>query len=65
MSTFFYNATGRIPLGIAVTVEVLGPLALSVVAAHNKAAWLWVLLAFAGVAALGFSAQTGGRITTR
>ena len=26
MSTFCYNATGRIPLGTAVTVEVLGPL---------------------------------------
>ena len=70
MSTFFYNATRRIPLGIAVTVEVLGPLVLSVAAGHSKAAWIRALLAFAGVAAGALRAihranQPGRRVVRR
>ncbi len=53
MNTVFYEAIGRIPLGTAVTLEVLGPLALSVVAARRASAWLWAGLALAGVALLG------------
>ncbi len=53
MNTVFYAAIGRIPLGTAVTLEVLGPLALSVVAARRASAWLWAGLALAGVALLG------------
>lgn len=56
MSVCFYNATGRIPLGIAVTIEVLGPLVLSIVTATRRIAWLWAGLAFIGVAVLGMSA---------
>ena len=41
------------PLGVTVTIEVLGPLVLSLVAARRAAAWLWAVLAFAGVVALG------------
>jgi len=54
MNTMFYEAIDRIPLGPAVTLEVLGPLVLSVVASHRAASWLWALLAFAGVALLGW-----------
>jgi inner membrane transporter RhtA len=53
MNTCFYFALARIPLGVAVTVEVLGPLILSVAVSARRAAWLWALLAFAGVALLG------------
>src|SRR5690242_10071288 len=53
MNTVFYEAIERIPLGTAVTLEVLGPLTLSVVAARRASAWLWALLALAGVALLG------------
>ncbi len=53
MNTVFYEAIGRIPLGTAVTLEVLGPLTLSVVAARRRTAWLWAGLALAGVALLG------------
>ncbi len=53
MNTVFYEAIGRIPLGTAVTLEVLGPLTLSVVAARRRSAWLWAGLALAGVALLG------------
>lgn len=53
MNTCFYLALTRIPLGVAVTIEVLGPLVLSVVVGTRRIAWLWALLAFAGVALLG------------
>ncbi|GLY93029.1 EamA family transporter [Actinoplanes sp. NBRC 103695] len=53
MNTVFYEAIERIPLGPAVTVEVLGPLTLSVVAARRRSAWLWAGLALAGVLLLG------------
>ncbi|HIV58476.1 MAG TPA: EamA family transporter [Candidatus Stackebrandtia faecavium] len=53
MNILIYQAIARMPLGAAVTLEVLGPLALSVIAARNAKAWLWAGLAFAGVALLG------------
>ncbi|MFE9690291.1 DMT family transporter [Micromonospora sp. NPDC005806] len=53
MNSIFYQAIERIPLGPAVTLEVLGPLALSVVTARRLAAWGWAALALAGVALLG------------
>ncbi|MFI5835589.1 EamA family transporter [Micromonospora sp. NPDC051300] len=53
MNSIFYQAIERIPLGPAVTLEVLGPLALSVVGARRAAAWCWAGLALAGVALLG------------
>ena len=62
MNTCFYLAIDRIPLGVAVTIEVLGPLILSVVVSARRTAWLWALLAFAGVALLGLSQQRLGGI---
>jgi inner membrane transporter RhtA len=53
MNTIFYSAIDRIPLGLAVTLEVLGPLTLSVITAGRRSAWLWALLAAAGVGLLG------------
>lgn len=53
MNSIFYQAIGRIPLGPAVTLEVLGPLALSVFTARRWVAWCWAGLALAGVALLG------------
>ena len=44
----FYNSLTRIPLGVAVTIEVLGPLALSVIVSSRRSAWLRALLALAG-----------------
>ncbi|MFG2052630.1 DMT family transporter [Micromonospora sp. NPDC048930] len=55
MNSIFYQAIERIPLGPAVTLEVLGPLVLSVVTARRLAAWCWAALALAGVALLGQS----------
>ncbi|GLW90632.1 membrane protein [Actinokineospora globicatena] len=53
MNMLFYQSIARIPLGAAVTLEVLGPLVLSVVTARQAASWLWAGLALAGVALLG------------
>jgi inner membrane transporter RhtA len=53
MNSLFYEAIARLPLGTAVTIEVLGPLALSVVLSRRAKALLWAALAFIGVALLG------------
>ncbi|MEH0937795.1 EamA family transporter [Micromonospora psammae] len=53
MNSVFYQAIERIPLGPAVTLEVLGPLTLSVLGARRWTAWCWAALALAGVALLG------------
>ncbi|UJP09689.1 EamA family transporter [Microbacterium sp. KUDC0406] len=53
MNGLFYLALRVLPLGITVTIEVLGPLALSVVTAKARSAWTWAALALAGVLALG------------
>lgn len=53
MNSLFYLALERLPLGVTVTIEVLGPLVLSIVAARRASAWVWAAVAFAGVLALG------------
>nr|WP_229379428.1 EamA family transporter [Streptomyces sp. VRA16 Mangrove soil] len=53
MNLLFYQAAARIPLGLAVTFEVLGPLTLSVVASRRAVNLLWAGLALAGVFLLG------------
>ncbi|MBT2413930.1 EamA family transporter [Streptomyces sp. ISL-12] len=53
MNGLFYQAVARIPLGPAVTLEVLGPLALSVLASRRAVNLLWAGLALAGVFLLG------------
>jgi len=53
MNILFYQAIDRIPLGAAVTLEVLGPLLLSAVASRRAAGLLWAALALAGVFLLG------------
>ncbi|MFD4897409.1 DMT family transporter [Streptomyces sp. NPDC058411] len=52
MNTLFYQAVDRIPLGAAVTLEVLGPLVLSVVASRRLVNLLWAVLALGGVVLL-------------
>ncbi|MFE7100317.1 EamA family transporter [Streptomyces erythrochromogenes] len=58
MNGLFYQAIDRIPLGPAVTLEVLGPLALSVVVSRRLVNFLWAGLALGGVALL--SGHGGG-----
>lgn len=59
MNALFYAAIARIPLGIAVTVEFLGPLALAAALSRRVRDLGWVLLALAGVVALGWAGSSG------
>ena len=52
MNGLFYLALERLHLGVTVTIEVLGPLLLSVIVARRPVAWLWAALAFGGVVLL-------------
>ncbi|MDX6583876.1 MAG: inner rane transporter RhtA [Solirubrobacterales bacterium] len=49
MNTSFYAALDRIPLGIAVTLEFVGPLGIAFAATRNRADLLWAGLAAAGI----------------
>ncbi|WP_034213975.1 EamA family transporter [Actinoplanes subtropicus] len=64
MNLIFYLSLRTVPLGIAVTVEFLGPLLLALVQTRRVLDVLWALLAAAGVAMLGMagggSAPIGG-----
>lgn len=55
MNVTFYLAIERIPIGMAVTLEFLGPLGVSVALSRRPRDLLWVGLAAVGVALLGFS----------
>jgi inner membrane transporter RhtA len=59
MNAFFYESLLSVPLGAAVTIELLGPLILSVVASRRPSAWLWAALALAGVVLLGWTGIEG------
>ncbi len=53
MNACFYQAIDRIPLGLATTVEFLGPLAVAVLGSRRGLDFVWVALAGVGVALLG------------
>ncbi len=53
VNSLFYEAIDRVPLGVAVTVEFLGPLAVAVAGSRRRLDFVWILLAGSGVALLG------------
>lgn len=66
MNMMIYLAIDRIPIGIAVTIELLGPLAVAAAGSRRLIDGLWVVLAVGGVVLLGFepgrSVSTAGLI---
>lgn len=52
MNAAFYAAIARIPLGIAVTLEFVGPLTVSVFASRKRRDFVWAALAAVGVVLL-------------
>jgi inner membrane transporter RhtA len=53
MNWAIYQSFARIPLGVAVTIEFIGPLVLAAVGSHRARDLVWVALAAAGVILLG------------
>lgn len=53
MNTFFYLGIDRVDLGIAVTIEFIGPITVAAVATRSRRNALALLFAIAGVAILG------------
>jgi inner membrane transporter RhtA len=61
MNFSIYQSFARIPLGIAVTIEFLGPLAVAVASSRRPLDLAWVVLAGGGVLLL---TQGGGKLTS-
>jgi inner membrane transporter RhtA len=61
MNFSIYQSFARIPLGVAVTIEFLGPLAVAVASSHRLLDGVWVVLAAGGVLLLtqGGAGQAG------
>ena len=58
MNTAFYMALDRIPLGIAVTLEFVGPLGVAFASSHRRLDLVWATLAAGGIVLL--SPMPGG-----
>jgi inner membrane transporter RhtA len=60
MNVVFYLALSRIPLGLAVTVEFIGPLGVAVFGSRRAVDVAWVALAAAGIALIAPWGAGGG-----
>ncbi len=60
MNLSFYEALHRLPLGVAVTIEFTGPLALAVAGSRRALDLVWALLAFSGVVLLALRGGGSG-----
>jgi inner membrane transporter RhtA len=62
MNFAIYQSFARIPLGIAVTIEFLGPLAVAIASSRRMIDLLWVVLAGTGVTLLGTAGVSVARL---
>jgi len=62
MNLVFYFAIERIPIGLAVTLEFIGPLLVAIIGSRRIVDYLWVLLAAAGIVLI--APWTNSRIDT-
>lgn len=60
MNWSFYMSLERIPLGVAVAAELMGPLVLSMSLTRRRSDSVWVGLAVAGALVLGLQSLRGG-----
>jgi inner membrane transporter RhtA len=60
MNLCFYEALDRIPLGVCVTIEFAGPVAVAVALSRRAVDLVWVLLAAAGIVLLANPFGAGG-----
>jgi inner membrane transporter RhtA len=58
MNVLIYRAFAYIPVGVAISIEVAGPLGVALFASRQKLDLLWVALAVGGLALLPFGALT-------
>jgi len=55
MNSMFYEAIARIPVGIVITIEFLGPLTVAILGSRHVQDFIWVVLAGLGVVILGLT----------